>query len=153
MPSMSPSLMARIDDRLKEFFSYTTPAAGVTLPAAAGSQAIQTVQITQEADFYCTKVIGTDTDAAGEFFTVLMTTSETDRQFMNAGVHKANFQGTAQLPRLLPMPRVFYRNSTITLTYTRVIAAAAPSLIWTSFEGYKVFFDLSRLNLTANVGR
>lgn len=139
-----------IPDSRKEHFIYSTEEAGVTLATAAGSTALLTIQISQEADFIATKVVEASVKgAATNTWSAEWLTADTQRQLQNTPVPHDSFFGTAQLPSILSMPRILWRNTTVQFRLTREVAGSVGSdKIWVSLFGYKVFYDLSNLNLT-----
>jgi hypothetical protein len=144
------SALDRIPPERTEHFIYGTEEAGVDLAVAAGSTARLTMDITQEADYIATKAVDfAILGAAANTWSVAMVASDTDRQLQNQAIPRANFFGTAQLPGIFSKARILWRNTRLVFTVTRVIAGAvAPDKIWIALWGYKVFYDLSNLNLT-----
>jgi hypothetical protein len=140
-----------IPENRKEAFIFGTEEAGLTLPIAAGLSISGSIQISQEADFVCTKVVRTHVlGAATNTYSVEIVMGDTDRQLQNVPIPQDNMFGTAQLPAILSMPRILWRNTTIKFRASRIVAGATGSdLIWFALHGYKVFYDLSNLNLTS----
>jgi hypothetical protein len=140
-----------IADNRKEHFIYGTEEAGISLAIAAGSTGTLTIDISQEADFICTKIVDTAVlGAAANVWSYEMVSSDTDRNMQNRPIPRANAVGTAQLPGIFSRPRIFWRNTRIRFIASRQVAGAvAADTIWVSLWGYKVFYDLSLLNLTS----
>ena len=140
----------QIPDSRKEHFIYGTDEAGVSLATAAGSHANLAIQISQEADFICTKMVSSSKlGGTGNTWSVEMVTGDTSRQLQNTPIPTDSFFGTAQLPGIMSMPRIFWRNTTITFRLTREVAGITGSdTVWIAMWGYKVFYDLANLNLT-----
>lgn len=138
---------------------------------AAGTSYNTAVRVTQEADFVATRlncgtrinsgtgtgnVIGLSTNAAaaGDFpdapFSLLITDGSTDRQLSNEAVDAMLAYGTyGGLPGVWARPRVFARNSTISLRLVSFKAVAA-STTWAHrlhFIGWKVY-DVAALDNT-----
>ena len=138
---------------------------------AAGTTYNTAVRITQEADFVCTRlncgtrissgtgtgnVIGTSaaTGAAGDFpdapFSLLITDGSTDRQLSNEAVDAMLAYGTyGGLPGVWARPRVFARNSTISLRLVS-FKAVPSSTQWNHrlhFIGWKIY-DVAALDNT-----
>jgi hypothetical protein len=144
------SPLDKIPPERTEHFIYGTEEAGIDLAVAAGSTARLTIDITQEADFIATKAVDfAILGAAANSWNVAMVASDTDRQLQNQGIPRPNFFGTAQLPGIFSKPRILWRNTRLSFTLTRVVAGAvAADKVWIALWGYKVFYDLSNLNLT-----
>lgn len=138
---------------------------------AAGSSYNTAIRVTQEADFVATRlncgtrinsgtgvgnVIGVSTNAgaAGDFndapFSLLITDGSTDRQLSNEAVDAMLAYGTyGGLPGVWARPRVFARNSTISLRLTS-FKAVPGSTTWAHrmhFIGWKVY-DVAALDNT-----
>lgn len=139
-----------IPDSRKEHFIYGTAEAGTSLALAAGSTAALTIQISQEADFIATKVVQSFIKGnAANTWSVEFVTSDTSRQLQNTPIPQDSYFGTAQLPGIFSMPRILWRNTTVTFKLTReIVGATAVDRIWIALWGYKVFYDLANLNLT-----
>lgn len=138
-----------VPDSRKEHFIYGTAEAGFTLLAAAGSVISMPINISQEADFIATKMVQSFIKTAvADTWSVEFITSDTSRQLQNTPIPQDSFFGTAQLPGIFSMPRILWRNTTVTFRITREVVAAGNSTIWIALWGYKIFYDLSNLNLT-----
>lgn len=133
------------------------------------------INITQEADFVCTRLncnaristSGTSTlvgamvgasvnsAAAGDWpdapFTLLITAGSTDRQISNQPVDAALVYGTqGGLPGVFARPRLFARNTTVSLQITSLKTVPA-STVWTyriAMIGWKIY-DASALDNTS----
>lgn len=138
---------------------------------AAGTVYNTAVRVTQEADFVCTRLncgsriqsgtgagnligMSTNAGAAGDFpdapFSLLITDGSTDRQLSNEAVDATLAYGTyGGLPGVWARPRVFARNSTISLRLTSFKAVPA-STTWAHrlhFIGWKIY-DVAALDNT-----
>lgn len=112
-----------------EYFIYQTS------PVTLSSQgtATTTVNITREADFYLTKIVRVSTG----IFSFLMRDSSNDRQWSNISVHSDIGAGTAQLPLILPKPRMVARASTVTIDLADL--SQASNTIRLGLIGFKVY--------------
>ncbi len=119
---------------------------GAPIPAAgvAGSTVIATVRISQEADFVAEKVVE-DHEPSQSNYTVQIFDNATNRALSNLPARVANVAGTAQRPRLWK-PRLFRRNSDISLIFTNLDANNPITGLQFQFSGFKVF-DPNALNL------
>lgn len=126
-------------DKQKDFFIYTVE----FLPLAASATASQSVNVQSDSHFLIEFVTGTVTDVANAVFVasppelILITDSGSGRQFMDRPVHWLNLFGTAQLPGVLPFPKIINAGSTISVQIQNLEAVARNVRI--SFIGFKVF--------------
>ena len=114
---------------------------GAAIPA--GATVIANVRITQEADFVAEAVVA-DAAPIGADFSVQVFDNATNRALSNVPIRVANLAGTAQRIRRIK-PRLFRRNSDLTLTFTNTGVNPITALQWV-FQGYKIF-DANALNL------
>ncbi len=117
------------------------------LPAAANSSnGSGTSQVADDGDFvavYLTAVV-TNTDnvtfVAYPSWPLLVSIEDSGagRAFMDIPVHLANIAGTAQLPYILPYPKMVERASTISMSVQNFAAATAYN-IRLSIHGVKLY--------------
>lgn len=133
-----------------------------------GASYATSIRVTQEADFIATRLnanarinstgvlIGTSSanaGAAGDYpdapFTLLITDGSTDRQLSNQAVDAMLVYGSqGGLPGVWARPRLFARNTTISL---QLVNLKAPNATWdyrVAFIGWKVY-DAGALDLTS----
>lgn len=103
---------------------------------AAGASVIATVRISQEADFVEEKRMVAISPSTA-LFTVQIFDNATNRALSNVALRGENAAGTAQRPRLVK-PRLYRRNSDISLVFTNVGAVTITALQWL-FSGFKIF--------------
>lgn len=139
---------------------------------AIGTTYTSAFRITQDADFVCTRLNGSTrvasgtglgglvgtggvVPAVGDFpdvpLTVLITEGGSDRQVSNEAVDFYMVYGSqGGLPGVFARPRLFARNSTVSLRLTSLKTVPA-STTWAyrlAMIGWKIY-DVSALNLTA----
>lgn len=153
--------------RNQEHYVYTV---SVTTGAtdAIGTNYNTAIRVTQEADFICTRLnsnarinstgvlVGmsdANAGAAGDLpdapFTLLITDGSTDRQLSNAAVDAALTYGTVGgLPGIWARPRLFARNTTISLSLTSLKLPTSAWVYRIVMIGWKVY-DASALDLTS----
>lgn len=130
----------------QDWFSY--PLAFGTLAALASLT--QTIQIDASADFYLTQIeqltmvtgVTTVPTAGTEnlpLVTILINDGGSNRNLMQNGVLLPHLAGDGRWPHYLRHPRMFARNSTITITLTSVDATNSYSAIYINFEGFKTY--------------
>jgi len=112
-----------------EFYTYATNPITLT----AGGTATATISITREADFFLTKIVR----VSSGIFTFLVKDSSNDRQWSNIALHSDIGAGTAQLPLILPKPRMVARASTLTIDLADL--SLASNTVRLGFIGYKVY--------------
>jgi hypothetical protein len=120
--------------------------------AAAGSASGQ-ISIEVNSLFTLQKMTMTADIAAAAFtystrplpnVTMLITDSGSSRQLMSAAVPVLNLFGAGMLPFILPNPRTFLPNATVTCAVANYDAAATYNLKF-SFIGVKTFFGAPSL--------
>lgn len=137
---------------------------------AIGTVYNRVLQITNDADFVCTRLNGTarrvdtgvvigvsnaNTSAAGDLpdapFDIQIIDAGKDRQLHNEPVDFLSVYGTfGGLPGIWGRPRLFERNTTINVILTSL---KLPTVIWRyelAFIGWKIY-DMSALNLTGRM--
>jgi len=135
-----------IPDVPQDWFSYPLTF-GTLAPAASLTQ---TIQIDASADFYLTQieqvtmVSGTTTVPTSgtenlPLVTLLLNDGGSNRNLMQAGVLIPHITGDGRWPHYLRHPRLFARNSTITVTITSVDGTNTYSAIYLNFEGFKTY--------------
>lgn len=148
--AFAPSMPAgfRVPDAPKDWFSYTLRFQSVAEAATPS----QNLQIDAGSDFYLTALayfatvngntaVLTVSSVAVPVVTALITDSGSNRQLMNAPVPISLIFGDGNHPHRLIHPRLFFRNSTITV----LLAAADNSQnltydnIWLNFEGFRIY--------------
>lgn len=150
-----------------EFYIYEASVTTKSSNAAVGDTFTTSIRMTQEADFVCTRIqanarvastgilIGTSHatgGAAGDMpdapFTLKITDGSTDRQLMNTNVDAALFCGTlGGLPGVMPKPRLFARNSTLSFEFGALKALTSIKLR-VQLIGWKIY-DVEALDLTS----
>lgn len=144
MPLITHSALRAIPDDAKEFFVYTTPIAGISLLGVIGDTQTATIRFTQESHFAAIKLVATETGSQN--YSVVLEPSEGDRRLTNDFVRVANLFGTAQLPMIMPQPRLFLANTVLTLRIQN--REAVVNTVFLSFIGFKIFYDINQLDLT-----
>lgn len=147
--------------------SITTGATDVVGTAYTGA-----IRVTQEADFICTRLnanarilttgilIGTSSangGAAGDTpdapFTLLITDGSTDRQLSSEAVDVGLVYGAqGGLPGVWARPRLFARNTTVTLRLTSLKVPLAAWVYRIALIGWKVY-DVQSLDNTSRQAR
>lgn len=125
--------------KLTQFFTYTMPFAGVASLASATAQ----LQIDASSDFLVVSqsfaaIDDTTTLAVASAALIQVNDSGSGTTLWNVATPITNLFGTAQLPFLLPMPRLFTANATMTGTLTNQTTANATSF-YLSFHGVKIW--------------
>lgn len=118
-------------------------------PLGAGATTPVQVQFQNDSDFIICKQMITAYSAVGVLvllpdYLVTILLTGTGRQYQDAPQHVGNAFGTAQLPYILPEPKLVPGGSQMTVTLQNLTAVAARVDI--SFSGMKVFYK-------AGVGR
>jgi len=114
------------------------------------SQVTAQINVTQEADFVGTRVLGIDVNPTsgvpivGSWELMSMKDGGSDREMLFAPVHRDTLLGTAQLSVPFTKNRLFRRNSTITFTLRQLQAVATRTYLL--IQGYKIF-DEAALDL------
>jgi hypothetical protein len=138
----------RIPDMPKDWFSYPLRFQAVAELAVPS----QNIQIDAGSDFYLTALTYFATVDGGTsvidvstvpvpVVTALITDSGSNRQLMNAPVPISLIFGDGNHPHRLIHPRLFYRNSTITVALQSIDTDADTtwSNIWLNFEGFRIY--------------
>ena len=126
-------------DKQKDYFIYSIE----FLPLAASGSATAQVNIQSDSHFLIELITGVVTDVTNATFLanvpelVNLTDSGSGRNFFDKPVHWNNLFGTAQLPGVLPFPKIINAGSTLTVGLTNLEATARNVRI--SFIGFKVF--------------
>lgn len=132
-----------VGNKRRDFYVYEAEA----LVLAAGASANDTIQIEADSDFILQKltyqadlagVAQTDATRVLPNVLVLLTDTGSGRQLMQTPIPIPSFFGIGAIPFILPNPRLFMRNSTITVAFTSFEAAATPS-VRLAFIGYKIY--------------
>ena len=127
-------------DKQKDYFVYI--AEFLPLLASANAQVTQ-ISIQSDSHFLVELITGVVTDTTNATFLanvpelVTLSDSGSGRQFMSGPVHWNNLLGTAQLPGVLPFPKIVNAGSTINVTLTNLEATARNVRI--ALIGFKVF--------------
>ena len=125
--------------KLTQYFTYTMLFSGVASAANATAQ----LQIDAASDFL---VVGQSFNAVDDVTTLAVSSaaliqindSGSGTTLWNIPTPIPNLFGTAQLPFLLPMPRLFTANATMTGTLNNQTTANATSF-YLSFHGIKIW--------------
>jgi len=134
--------------RIAEFFTYTT---GRLAAIATGATVNTQINIQADADFVLEKLtFSADLAGVAQTFngmivpnvSVLLTSSGSASQLMQAAVPIASLFGFGALPFILPYPKVLPANSQLQIQLVSFEAAVTPA-ITLNFHGRKVYL-LSR---------
>lgn len=125
--------------KLTQYFTYTMVFSGVASLASATAQ----LQIDASSDFL---VVSQSIEAIDDVTTLAVASaaliqindSGSGTTLWNVPTPVTNLFGTAQLPFLLPMPRLFTANATMTGSLTNKTTANATSF-FLSFHGVKIW--------------
>jgi len=141
---LPPSLRGRV----KDFFGYATGAN--FLPLAAATTATDTIQVNTDADFLVVLAVGRARDPADPAtifadppITVLVTTDGSGRNLFNRAIDWSTFFGDAELPGLLPYPKVISGGSQLSTQLTN-LDAAQDFDVRITYLGLKIFPELER---------
>jgi len=109
----------------------------------ADATATQNVVIDADSDFVAIKMMLCSYSTAGTIvanpdYVLSISDSGSGRMLQNVAIHINTICGTAQLPYILPEPKVFKASSTITFTLTNRTATAARVNL--TLGGFKVFY-------------
>jgi hypothetical protein len=130
----------------KDDFTYNVGLSAALAPAASTSA---TFNIDGDSDFFLVKttvfaLIGNDGTTYDTnvlpAVTVLITDTTSGRQLMNEAVPLGNIAGTAQLPYIWPILRLFTRKSTIKVDFANISDDDTYSVLELSFNGIKAFY-------------
>jgi hypothetical protein len=109
----------------------------------ASATTTQNVVIDADSDFLAVKVMLASYSAAGTIvtnpdYTLTISDSGSGRLLQNQPIHINTICGTAQLPYVLPEPKLFKASSTVSLTLTnRTTTAARVNL---TLGGVKIYY-------------
>lgn len=137
--------------RRRDLYVYEAQA----LALAASASVTDTIQIEADSSFILQKLAFHNLAPAGTVLaasalglvdgqriitpvTVIITDTGSGRQLMPTGIPIPSLFGTGQLPFILPNPRLFMRNSTISVQFTNLDATNAYT-VRLAFIGYKVY--------------
>lgn len=137
--------------RRRDLYVYEAQA----LALAASATTTDTIQIEADSSFILQKLAFHNLAPAGTALaasalglvegqriitpvTVVITDTGSGRQLMPSGIPIPSLFGTGQLPFILPNPRLFMRNSTISVQFTNLDATNAYT-VRLAFIGYKVY--------------
>lgn len=137
---MEEYLPNELRGRPKDFFTYSTS----FLPLAAGASASQTIQINSDSHFLIVMAALTARlDVAAATFspdpplTAEIQTSGSGRLFQNEPTDVRNVFGSAELPGILPYPKVIDGGSTVTVRLASL--GTADLNIRVAFLGLKIY--------------
>lgn len=133
-------------NRPKDWFCYPVRFTAVA-PADADTL---TVQIDAASDFYLTALThfstinGSTAVLTAETYvmpqvTVQIQDQGSNRNLFNAAVPLVCIAGDGNHPHRLIHPRLFYRNSAISITLTNFEATNTYSNIWINLEGFRIY--------------
>lgn len=138
----------RIPDAPKDWFSYPLRFQSVAELAVP----TQNIAIDAGSDFYLTALtyfatVNGNTSVLDvssvpvPVVTALITDSGSNRQLMNAPVPISLLFGDGNHPHRLIHPRLFFRNSVITVALASIDTAANTTWdnIWLNFEGFRIY--------------
>lgn len=143
LPSVNPFLgllPAQYWDKVKDFFAYETDFLGM------GPSATQTLpeQIQGDSDFLFVAlnrvVTAVDNVTVKTFapFTLQIADAGSGRNLGDQAIHLENIAGTAQLPGILPFPKIIRQASTLSLTLTNLDTVNSYNVRLTLL-GFKIF--------------
>lgn len=119
--------------RHRDFFSHTLTFAA--LAAGAGTTGIINIPaaydfIWSKAEYFADVAAAAQTESTRviPLCTILLTDSGSRRQLMDAPIPLTSIFGSPGLPFILPVPRLFARNSSITVAVANFSAATAYNL-------------------------
>ncbi len=137
-----------VENGKRYLYDYYVYSASYTDLAAAASQTGR-INIEADADFVVEKMtffaeiagaVQTDASRVIPLATMLINDSGSGRNLQNEPVYIPSIFGDGRLPFVLPLPRTFRANSTISVTAANVSAATTYANLQISFIGYKKFF-------------
>lgn len=126
---------------------YTYQVSFTAANLTSGATLNGSINIDADSDFVWQKAIYFADDAAADqtdssriipLVTAIITDTGSGRQLMQAGVPVPSIFGTGQLPFVLPIPRLFFASSTISVQVANFNAATAYDL-YLSFVGFKAY--------------
>lgn len=121
-----------------EQFIYATPP--IALLAAVGAVGAGNILVTSDAD-YQVNYITIDVQQAALVVanwggTILLTSSDSNKAWMNVAIPVDSIRGTGQMPYVLQIPKLVKANTTVTVTVTNNIATATNVVL--VLHGYKL---------------
>lgn len=134
----------------RDWFIYETEA----LAIAPGASLTDQINIEADSDFWLVNTMYDANDGAAAptveskpvpAVSVLITDTGSGRQLMQQTVPIGSIFGSGEIPHPLPSPRIFYRNSTITVQFSNFsgeIGAGVTYNIRLAFGGYKIYDEL-----------
>lgn len=128
----------------RDFYTYQSQ-----VVVASGARAVDIINIEADSEFWATKMAYLANDAAAittqlsstriiPNVVVLITDTGSGRQLMSQPVPISSIAGTGELPFILPAPRYFMPNSSITIAYENFDSADDYALTL-QFIGYKTY--------------
>lgn len=128
----------------RDFFVYVSTVASL---AAAASDS-DTVNIEASSDFILRKMtmfadiagaVQTDSSRVLPLISVQITDTGAGKQLFTDAIPIPSLFGSGTIPFILPSPRIFARNSTISVAYENYSAATTYANIYLNFIGEKVY--------------
>lgn len=129
----------------KDYFTYAVTLASI---AGGGAQAQASINFEADTEFtvvkmaYSADIAGaaqTDSSRVIPLVTVQITDSGSGRNLQNSPIPIHTICGEGGLPMVLPIPRTFAPNSTLTFTFTNESAATTYANLRVVLIGYKTF--------------
>lgn len=127
----------------EDMFTYTLPVTSI----ASGATATDFIQIEAESDFLIQK-LSYFADIAGATQTlssvvvplvsIVILDTGSGRQIMNNAVPIPSLFGDGREPYILPIPKLFTKNSRINVTFAN-FSAGTTYRLWLNFLGKKIF--------------
>lgn len=130
----------------RDFYVYEARTTAGT-PIAAGVTQTDTIPVEADSNFileklaYIADIAGAALTQATQvvpLVTVLIKDTGSGRDLMSNPIPIPSMFGFGYLPFVLPKPRIFFRNTTIQITFTNFSAATAYN-VQLAFIGYKVY--------------
>lgn len=129
MPNPNKLALGKPNFTNQDFFVYSP---GAVFAIAGGATSTQQIQIESDAEFLCTKLayfvdialaIQTDSTRVIPLITLQITDGGSSRNLFSSPQPLSSVAGEGDKPFMLPVPRVFRSNSTITLAFSNFSAA------------------------------
>ena len=130
---------AASENYIKTYFAYNMYFASIATTVTSTTS----MQINADADFLVQEMslfcydLTTNAQITAPISTIQLTESN-GTSFFDQAIHVLNCFGSAQLPFLLPVPRLLRSNSVLTGTLTNVVSTNAQRYMLT-FHGRKIF--------------
>lgn len=132
-----------LNTELKQYFIYQTTNTGTSLSGSIGATASDTITFGQESDFIATELLAAENATAdlssANYYLIELVPQDSGRAMQNTGIHKNIGFGTAQRPHIMPAPRIFWRNTTLTVTWTN--RTANSHTLWVALGGFKIYYS------------